>query len=455
MQRHSGRALVASWLLLAGCGDDQAGGGGQGGSASTAGGGGAGGVESPPASEDWTRDILSTDLALDLSTAEATATIVLAHSESLGASFEIGDLTISAVRDENGPLQFAVTGAQLDVGVPVRSGDATVIVDYQFAPHDNFDGWNPEQGISFLWPTFCGNLFPCKSDPAEGVRFAMEVNGISAGATAVFPTTIPADAPSYMPAIAVAEFTEVDLGTTAAGTAVKVWHLPGQASDATTGTAHLVDVFDFYESTYGAYSFGDTVGSVSADWGGGDFGGMEHHPFWHVSSGSMDDEIVHAHEAAHGWFGNGVRIACWEDFVLSEGTVTYMAARALEASGVDAWATYECQLKSACTSSVNTIALPDSCGAIEILTDPLWSIVPYMKGAFFYRAVADEIGADLLDQTLAEFYQAHVGQAASEQDIIDLIKTKTDAAGAAAIDGLAEEWLRTLACPVDPTTLCN
>ena len=37
-----------------------------------------------------------------------------------------------------------------------------------------------------------------------------------------------------------------------------------------------------------------------------------------------------AHEAAHGWFGNGVRLRCWEDFVLSEGTASYLAARVLE-----------------------------------------------------------------------------------------------------------------------------
>jgi hypothetical protein len=40
------------------------------------------------------------------------------------------------------------------------------------------------------------------------------------------------------------------------------------------------------------------------------------------------------------------------------------------------------------------------------------------------------------------------------QALIDHIKTKTDAAGQAAVDKLETDWLKTLACPVDFTTLC-
>ncbi|WP_437912646.1 M1 family aminopeptidase [Sorangium sp. So ce302] len=315
---------------------------GAGGSGGDGTGGAGGGHTTPPAGEDWTRDILSTALELDLASLTGRATIVLAASDSTAASFEIGDLDIASVADGSGALDHEVSSGRLDVGVPSTGSDATIIIDYTFKPHEDFDGWMPGSGVSFLWPYFCGNLFPCKSDPADGVRFTMPVTGVPEGMTAVYPESIPTDAPSYMPAIAVAELTRLELGTTTGGTRVSVWHLPGQEADAAAGTEHLVGVFDFLETTYGPYPFGDSVGTVSANWGGGDLGGMEHHPFWHLSSGSLDSEEVNAHEAAHGWFGNGVRIACWEDFILSEGTATYMAARALEELGVDAWASYEC-----------------------------------------------------------------------------------------------------------------
>ena len=430
-------------------------------SAGGSGGSGGGSVVPPPAGEDWTRDILTTDLELDLTALTGKATITLAPSAtSKAASFEIGDLSITTVSNDQGPLQFATKsgtiGAQLDVGVPSGAGAAKIVVEYAFKAHTNFDGWLPSGQLTFLWTYFCGNLFPCKSDPSDGVTFTMKVTGATAGLTAVYPASIPADAPSYMPAVAVAKFTQVDLGKTTKGTQINAWHLPGQAADTAMGTAHLTQVFDFYEKTYGDYSFGTTAGSVSANWGQGAYGGMEHHPYWHVGKDDFKSEEVHAHEAAHGWYGDGVRIACWEDFVLSEGTVSYLAAHALEQFQVDVWGDYECELQYVCdpANGANTVALPSTCNSIDLIHDPLWSSVPYMKGAYFFREVGKAIGVGVLDTALSEFYKANVGKAAKMQALIDHIKTKTDAAGMASVDALETAWLKTVDCPVDYTTLC-
>lgn len=466
------RRFTVGMMVLAlsatACGGDDSGTGGSGGSGGAGGAGGAGGSgaaggggsggeggqELPPATQDWGRDLLSTGLELDLTTHAGKASIEIAASDtSLGASFEVGDLTINSVTLGGSALNYEVADKQLNVGVPTGDLPGPIVVDYTFADHTQFDGWMAEPKLTFLWPQFCGNLFPCKSDPTDGLKFTMAVTGVPDGLTAVFPAEIPSDAPSYMPAIAAADFTKLELAPTTAGTKVSVWYLPGQDVEAASGTAHLSQVFDFYEKTYGPYSFGPEAGSVSADWGGGDYGGMEHHPFWHVSSGSLYSEEVNAHEAAHGWYGDGVRIACWEDFVLSEGTVTYMAAHALEQLGVDVWPDYECQLKYSCDPATgqNTIALPDTCGAIDIISDPLWSVVPYMKGAYFLRNVAGLLGEATVDEALSEFYMAHVGKAARMQDLIDHLKTK---GSAAEIDTLAQDWLRTLDCPVDIASLC-
>ena len=457
-----------------GQGGTSVGGGGGGGNAGNGGEAGEGDRVRPPAAEDWTRDILSTDLELDVATLRGVATIVLAGSaSSQAASFEIGDLAIESVEDSEGRLNYAIgelalpEGQRLDVGVPSTSSDPTIRVSYRFSAHDgSFAGWMPAQGASFLWPYYCGNLFPCKSATADGVAFTMHVTGAPPDKTLIYPTEIPGTAPSYQPALAIGDYTKIDLGQTSNGTTVSTWYLndiQDGESDARAGTKHLREVFEFYETTYGATPFGNEVGSVAANWGPGDFGGMEHHPFWHVAYDSMYREEIHAHEAAHYLFGDGVRMRCWEDFVLSEGTATYLSARALGVLGVDLWPSLACRLQRICNALTedgeNIVVLPATCNEIDILTSGLWSDAPYVKGAYFYANVArvlgdGETGAAALDETLAAFYQAHVGRAASMRELVDFIAARTDAPRAAAVEELKVSWLETLACPVDLSTLC-
>ncbi|HEY0093183.1 MAG TPA: M1 family aminopeptidase, partial [Archangium sp.] len=206
----------------------------------------------------------------------------------------------------------------------------------------------------------------------------------------------------------------------------------------------------FFEQKYGAYTFGGKVGSVSANWGAGAYGGMEHHPYWHVASGAMDDKLVHQHEAAHGWYGNGVRIQCWEDFVLSEGTAEYLTARSVRATeGVEAeeqvWLGWKGELERAVARG-DTQALPDgTCNAIDILNHPLWSNIPYKKGAFFYRALEKQIGTGAMDRVLAGFYQSHVGGTARMQQLLELVKSETGYDP----QPLADTWLRGLGVPAE------
>jgi len=395
-------------------------------------------------SVNWARDVVSTSLDVDLATNQATAILSLAPSTRTGASFRVGDLHIDGVQGPNGPLRFRVEKGQLDVGLAAQK-PAEIRVAYRFERHAKLEGVLTS-GTTFTWPYFCGNVFPCKTEPADGLAFTLDVHGAPAGKKVVFPASIAADAPSYMLAWAVGDYTKLDLGVTKAGRKVSVHYLPGEKSVAEKGTAHLVKVFEWLETTYGEYLFGDEVGSVSANWGAGAFGGMEHHPLWHVSSDSMGDAETHAHEAAHGWFGDGVRLQCWEDLTLSEGTVSYLAARALEATagkaaGTAVWKRYDAEL-DAVLEAEDRRALPETCNTIDVLHD-LWNSVPYMKGAFFYRAVEAEVGRPKLDAAIAKFYGERRGKAARMQDMLDTLDEVTGF----DTKPLADAWLRSLGRP--------
>ncbi|MBI5503100.1 MAG: peptidase M1 [Deltaproteobacteria bacterium] len=401
-------------------------------------------ADAGPIPPDPSRDIRHTALAVDLATREATASIALAPAASTSASFEVGALEIREVRGADGPLPYAVEGARLDV---LLGDTVDLVVSYSFPERPGtFDGWM-RSGSTLVWPYWCGNLFPCHSDPSDGLTFDLAVADPGDGLVAVHPDAIPTDAPSYQLAWAVGDYGYTSLGTTSAGTELGMWTLPGGEAAAAAGTEGLVDAFEWYERTLGPYAFGDRAGPVAVDWPPGAIGGMEHHPFWHVDVLAMSLPLVHVHEAAHGWFGDAVRLACWEDLVLSEGTATYLAARASgQAIGSEAeaaaWAEYDRRLDAVFRSG-DRVVLPAGCGEVDVLDDGLFSDAVYVKGAFFFRAVADAIGADELDRALRVFFSGHVGEAARMDDLLDAILAET------GFDPgpLADAWLRNVGRP--------
>src|SRR5262245_56068925 len=115
------RTLLACLLAAAACGDD----------------GGTPPEDLPP-TQNSTRDVGHTALAIDLAAHGGTATITFGASEAPGASLEVGDLDVRGVTRDGAPVQFAVVDHRLDLGV---SGDeATVAIDYGWQFHEDGDG---------------------------------------------------------------------------------------------------------------------------------------------------------------------------------------------------------------------------------------------------------------------------------------------------------------------------
>ena len=373
-----------------------------------------------------TRDITDTQLAFDVTALSGTATIAFAASTTPGATLEVGDLTLDRVQSGGAPLAYTFEAATKTINLALPSSDHTIAVElaFRYKTQTGFQGASAG-GFTFLWPYYCGNLFPCHSQPRDGTTFALSLSGIPAGKTALYSPTL-TEAPAYQLGWAIDNYTELRLGTTSAGTEVSVWYRPNELAAAEAGTQNLRAVFDWYEKTLGPYRFGSKVGTVSVNWGAGANGGIEHHPRWHVASSSLASQETSAHEAAHGWFGNGARIACWEDFVLSEGTTSYLAARALEvvapSVGAQTWTNYANALAQIPASQP---VWPHTCNAIDILKDNLFTNAPYMRGAFFYKAVASKVGADKVDLALAAFYRDYAGKSARMSDMLTTIKTAT------------------------------
>jgi len=435
------RSVLGVCLLVAACGGDD------------------GGTPDAPVAIQPTanpaRELLDTQLAYDVTALTATATITFAPSTEPGATLEVGDLTIDRVTLDGADLAFTAVTAPgaahandhtIDLALRASDGPLVVTIAFHYKHHASFEG-AAVAGYTLVWPYHCGNLFPCHSQPDDGLTISLAVTGVPAGKTAVFPPML-TEAPAYQIAWSIDAYTELPLGATTAGTAVSMWYRPTELAAAQAGGANLVAVFDWLEKTIGPYRFGSKVGTVSVKWGPGALGGMEHHPMWHISSGALADEETNAHEAVHGWYGDGIRIACWEDFVLSEGTTTYLAGRALDVVaptvGATVWAGYATELNGL---SATAKVWPQSCNAIDIIDDDLFTNAPYIRGAFFYRGVALKVGAALLDQALAAFYVAHAGQAARMSDMLTTIKDVTGYDPTAC----ADMWLKSTTKPAANT----
>jgi aminopeptidase N len=408
------------------------------------------------------RDVTATDLEFNLSAMSATAAITLAPSGSDGATLETGNLDISKVTGSDGEeipfmqldgLTGSGSGTLLELGLPASSDPVTVNISYKWQYNEDFTGIS-QTGYTFTWPYFCGDMFPCHSNPVDGTTFTLDLTNVPLGQSAVFPTTIPTAAPPYQLAWAIGEYTELPLGTTSAGTAVSMWYRnPTEMAAAMTSSTHLVAAWDWLETTIGPYRFGNKVGGVPVTWPDGEAGGMEHHPFWHVATSQFNDENTQVHESSHGWYGDGIRIGCWEDFVLSEGTVCYLAGRALDvvdpANAGKTWTDYAKELNSSVTA--DQPVWPTTCGAVDVIKDNLFTDAPYMRGAFFYRAVALKVGDTQLDDVLHTFYMAHQGTPATMDEMLTTIQQVT---GFDPTD-CANKWLRNSTSIPTPNVSCD
>ncbi len=344
--------------------------------------------------------------------------------------------TIADVEDRNAHVFRRRLSIELDEAT-AREERPRVDIDYRFVEQpSHHDGAHKgfAAGRTSTWPYFCGNVFPCQPSPDADATFHLRVTG---GGSAIA-TDLSTPIPPYAAAFAIGGFHREWLGVTHAGTTIDLFRL-GTGDEVFRDLASVVPAFAWMETHVGPWSFGANVGPVLAP----DTGGMEHVPFWHVGDDRVGDSTVAVHEAIHGWFGNGVRLRCFEDFVLSEGTTEYLTVRVLRELGDPAgdgeWAADLDELDAAMARDdlEKRAWRPETCGVFDVGRH--YSVIPYVKGALFYTALERRIGFPRLVVALREFYVAHSLHAASMREMIDAL---AEAAPEIDVESCATAWLR-------------
>ena len=376
------------------------------------------------------------ELRLEISVAHRRAHATLRIPAGEGRAYRVDGLEIEVVRST--PPDALVTLSPDLIIVAPESHTRVIEVDYVLRIEET-TGWL-ETGATLTWPDDCGRLFPCEPHPSRGLDFELHFTDLPEGHVVVHSPRLGHPGPAYQLAWASGSYIQHELGETQSGRLVSIWAHSTDAEAALQGSTHLVPVIDWLENTLGPYPYGDELGAVVVPHTPG-MSAMEHHPFWHVSAQSATSALTHAHEAAHGWYGNGLRIACWEDFVLSEGAASYLAAKALGAVlGDDAeaqiWESYQVRLDRS-EAELSGPVLATSCTLESATEGGLYSSLSYMRGAWFFRSIEDRVGEEMVLDALQSFYSTHRSQAVRMTALIAHLESQTSL----PLAPLTQAWL--------------
>ena len=385
------------------------------------------------------------DLTFDLSgpgpnfPANAKVTLERAAPKDLILEANPERLNISSVKVDGKDVPFSLKDGRLHVTAPgAKTLDITYGVkavgkgdDAYGLIKDKYTGrmW------TMTWPYNTGALFPSNSAPDDGVTTRVNVK-VAGGVTAIGTGTAQADgsfktdaqAPAYAFAFyAAKDFQLGDTQNSANGVALSGYGtkgVPQHLRDAYVKTAK--DSLDFYSSWLGKYDYGDTLKLIELE---GGLGGMEHTGAVAIMLSSARDpdygKETAAHETAHHWVGDNVRIKDWNDFWMSEGFTNYATYRFFRASQGEAkygqlLDRAKLELRDALETNPHALSAPKHTDVNEIFDS-----VPYEMGPWMLRMMEVKLGTPKMDSLLKDWFQANRQKTVTTEQFVKFAKEKT------------------------------
>ncbi|MFT3712954.1 MAG: M1 family aminopeptidase [Archangium sp.] len=385
------------------------------------------------------------DLSFDLTVAgpdfpaKANITLEKAAPKDLILEANPERLKIASVKVDGKDVPFTMKDGRLHVTAPgAKSLEITYDVKAVGKGDDAYglikDKYNGRMW-TMTWPYNTGALFPSNSAPDDGVTTRVNVK-VSPGVTAIGTGTAQtdgsfstkADAPAYAFAFyAAKDFQLGDAqkssnGVTLSGYGSK--SVPQALRDAYVKTAK--ESLDFYSSWLGKYDYGDTLKLVELE---GGLGGMEHTGAVAIMLSSAKDpdygKETAAHETAHHWFGDNVRIKDWNDFWMSEGFTNYATYRFFRATQGEAkygqlLDRAKLELQDALETNPHALSAPKNTDVNEIFDS-----VPYEMGPWMLRMMEAQLGTPKMDSLLKDWFQANRQKTVTTDQFVKFAKEKT------------------------------
>ncbi|MEW5852753.1 MAG: M1 family aminopeptidase [Myxococcota bacterium] len=388
---------------------------------------------------------LTFDFSKDTPAFPARAVVTLEKKASGKAILEVDPerLDISKVQVGGKDVPFEVKGTRLVVDAP---GAKELDIRYTVKPQDV----TPQNAASayglirdkfsgrmwtLTWPYNTGALFPSNSAPADGstsrvtVRVADGHQAVATGHQEGTSFHTHKEAPAYAIAMYTAkDFEHGHAGHSHGGVAVSGYGV-GNSVAASTRNAYrntARESLDFYSQWLGEFEYGKTLKLVEVS---GGLGGMEHTAAVAIMMNAARDpkysRETAAHEVAHHWFGDNLRIKTWGDFWMSEGFTNYATYRFFRHSEGEKrfhelMDNARDEVRSALADNPHALAAPAHVDVNEIFDS-----IPYEMGPWILRMLEVKLGTEKFDGLLRAWYQDHRHSAVSTEQFIAFVKDRT------------------------------
>ncbi len=396
------------------------------------------------------------DLAIDpeAGTLEGTATISATAKENLaGFNLDLVGLDVDAVTVDGEPVFNQHEGRELAIrpGAVLRAGTGfEVTVNYHGEPLPGTaavplgGGWQNEGDMVYVIdePDGAASWFPANDHPRDPATFTITLT-VPAGYDTVTSGRavsglgdpdqpdkwdIPEQTATYLVAMAIGHFEHEELAP-AGSVDLSLWYPPDLDHSLLEPFHRQAEMIDFFSERFGDFPFARYGALIIDDPSLGAALETQTLSTFGTPILPLGEQLV-AHEMAHQWFGDTVRLQNWSDVWLNEGFATLAQWLWLEhRSGQTAYNTAVSNAYNLMSGA--SLAQGSEGPALARLRFPpptrpapndLFNRSVYLRGGLALVALRDEVGDDLMWRILTRWHERYGGSTATTEDFVGLVQ---------------------------------